>query len=175
VAGARLRIAPAGIGRQKNVLPWVVPLGLLGAWGERKIRERILGPAAAVPATGLARTFGDMMRAIRQHVNPRMETLPRLDDASLAALGMPLLTILGGKDVMLDSADTNRRLERALPCAEIELRPDARHHPGECTREVLDFLVRSAEPSGLGERAGSARERQGAARASCASHLGDVA
>lgn len=143
-------IAPGGIGRQKNILPWVVPLRLLGPWGKRKIRERILGPAGQVPATGPARTFGEMMQAISQHVNPRMDRLPCLDDASLAALGhMPLLAILGGRDVMLDSLDTRRRLERTLPRAHIELRPEARHHPGACTREVLDFLVRSAGASDL--------------------------
>jgi pimeloyl-ACP methyl ester carboxylesterase len=40
-------IVPGGIGPQRNVLYWSVPLLLLGKWGRKKVAERILGPAPA--------------------------------------------------------------------------------------------------------------------------------
>lgn len=40
-------------------------------------------------------------------------------DAQLTALDMPILAIVGGRDVLLDSADTRARLQRNVPHAEI--------------------------------------------------------
>jgi pimeloyl-ACP methyl ester carboxylesterase len=45
-ASALALICPAGIGRQKNFLLAAAPYLLLGAWGKRKIVEKVFGPAA---------------------------------------------------------------------------------------------------------------------------------
>jgi len=133
-------IAPGGIGRQRNILPWVLPLQLLGSFGKRKIRQRILGSLPDPPATGPGRTFAEMMRAISQHTRPRLETLPLLSDAALGSIAVPLLVVLGGRDVLLDSNQTYARVRALLPHARVDYRPTARHHPGDFSTEVLQFL-----------------------------------
>lgn len=120
-------ICPAGIGAQKNFLAKALPLMLLGPWGQRKVMEMVFGPRPdAVPEA--ARPFSELMGAIGRAYRPRPVRIPRLTDAALAALPMPILCIVGGKDVMLDSADTRARLSRARPDADIRWLPEARHY-----------------------------------------------
>jgi len=132
-------ICPAGIGRQKNFLLRTAPLMLLGPWGMRKVREMVFGPApAALPE--VVRPLMDLMGAIGQEFRPRVVKIPRLSDADLAALDMPVLAIVGGRDVLIDSAGTRDRLTRLAPRAEVIYLPDARHFiPGQ-TGVVMAFL-----------------------------------
>jgi len=132
-------ICPAGIGRQKNFLLRTAPLMLLGPWGMRKVREMVFGPApAALP--DVVRPLMDLMGAIGQEFRPRVVKIPRLSDADLAALDMPVLAIVGGRDVLIDSAGTRDRLTRLAPRAEVIYLPDARHFiPGQ-TGVVMAFL-----------------------------------
>jgi len=121
-------LCPGGVGKQRNVLLWIVPLLLLGAWGRRKIMERMAGsaaPAGEVPPA--ARAFGDFMDLIFRNYRPRTEALPGFSDAALQRLTMPVLTILGAKDVMIDSAGTRARLAGNVAGAEIVWLPDAGH------------------------------------------------
>jgi pimeloyl-ACP methyl ester carboxylesterase len=55
---------------------------------------------------------------------------------------MPVLAIVGARDAMLDSADTARRLSRAVPHAQISLLPDVGHFIPNQTKPILDFLLR---------------------------------
>lgn len=133
-------ICPAGIGRQKNFLLRAAPLLLLGSWGRRRMRDLVLGPAAAEPPEAL-RPFTKLMEAIGDSIRPRIENIPRLSDAELAQLSMPLLAILGGRDVLLDSAHTRNRLQECVPHAEVRFLPEARHFiPGQ-SEAVLRFLA----------------------------------
>ena len=69
--------------------------------------------------------------------------IPRLSDADLARVTAPMLVIVGGQDVLLDSEDTRRRLERWTPSAEVVFLPEARHAiPGQTAR-ILAFLQAS--------------------------------
>lgn len=54
---------------------------------------------------------------------------------------MPVLAIVGARDVMLDSAGTKRRLERTVPNAEIAMLPDAGHVITGQADRVVKFLV----------------------------------
>ncbi len=140
---ARLALlCPAGIGRQKNFLAVALPLMLLGPWGMAKVRELVFGPAPKDPPAS-ARPFMALMGAINSAIRPRVVKIPTLPDAALAALPSPVLVIVGGRDVMIDSADTRRRLQRAKPDAEIVFLPDARHFiPGQA-ETILAFLRRA--------------------------------
>lgn len=53
---------------------------------------------------------------------------------------MPVMAILGGQDVLIDSDDTRRRLDRNIPHAEVRYLPEAGHFiPGQ-TAAILEFL-----------------------------------
>ncbi len=58
---------------------------------------------------------------------------------------MPVMAILGGKDVLLDSAETKQRLERNVPHAEIRYFPEAGHFiPAPDALPILEFLLTRA-------------------------------
>jgi pimeloyl-ACP methyl ester carboxylesterase len=80
------------------------------------------------------------MRQIGRAIRPRIVRIPRLSDADLARLKAPMLVIVGGRDVLLDSEDTRRRLAKWAPHAEVVFLPEARHLiPGQAAR-ILAFL-----------------------------------
>jgi pimeloyl-ACP methyl ester carboxylesterase len=135
-------LCPAGVGGQKNFLLKALPLLLLGSWGARRMRQMVLGraPAELSPAQ---RQMADFTSLIFTHFRPRIVNIPIFGDDALMRLTMPVLAILGGKDVLLDSADTMRRLKKAVPHAGIVYLPGARHYiPGQ-TATILDFLRRA--------------------------------
>jgi len=137
-------ICPAGVGRQKSgILIRVMVLRMLGAWGRRRMRESILGrvPPDAPPAV---RGFVEFIALIHQHFRPRVERIPRFSDQGLQRLRMPLLAILGGRDVLIDSADTRHRLERGVPHALIRFLPDAGHAVTGQSTPILEFLHATA-------------------------------
>jgi len=70
--------------------------------------------------------------------------LPIFSDDALKRLTMPVMAILGGQDVLIDSDETQRRLERNVRHAEIRYLPEAGHFiPGQ-TRPILEFLRKVA-------------------------------
>ena len=139
--GALALICPAGIGRQKNFLLKVWPLLLLGSWGQRKIREMAFGPAPETISSDM-RLFGDLMETIGRVVRPRVVSIPQLTDAEIQKLAAPILAIIGGRDVLIDSNDTRARLKKDAPHAEICFLDDGYHFlPGQTAR-VMDFLMR---------------------------------
>jgi pimeloyl-ACP methyl ester carboxylesterase len=135
-------ICPAGIGRQKNFLLKALPLLLLGPWGRRKMRELVFGPAPqALPEHVLP--LAQLMECVGRAIKPRVVSIPQLTDAELSRLGMPILAIIGGRDVLLDSRDTRERLQRSAPQAEICFIEAGYHFLPDQTSRVMDFLVRS--------------------------------
>lgn len=133
-------LCPGGIGRQKNFLLKAFPLLFLGSWGRRRMAEMVLGRAPENP-TSAEREMGDYVSLIFRHFRPRLERLPRIGDAALARLTMPVLAILGGKDVLLDSADTRRRLETHAPRPEILFLPEEGHLLRGQTATIAAFLA----------------------------------
>ena len=102
-------LCPAGVGKQKNFLLKAAPLMLLGPWGARKVREMVFGPAPGeLPA--IVRPLADLMALIGRSFKPRVVKIPRLSDDELGRLSIPMLVIIGGKDVLIDSADTRTGL-----------------------------------------------------------------
>jgi pimeloyl-ACP methyl ester carboxylesterase len=132
-------ICPAGVGRQKNFLLKAAPLMLLGPWGMRKAREMVFGPAPKV-LPEVVRPLMELMTLIGQEYRPRVVRIPTLGDAALAAIAVPLLAIVGGRDVLIDSDQTRERLSRLVPKARVHYLPDARHFiPGQAG-SVMAFL-----------------------------------
>lgn len=138
---------PAGIGRQKNLLLKVLPLLLLGSWGKRRIWELVFGPAPEITPDEM-RPLADLMNAVGRGVKPRVVRIPRLTDAELGELAMPILATVGGRDVLLDSDDTRKRLQRFVPRAEICFIEDGYHFLPAQTSRIMDFLERNAPPAG---------------------------
>lgn len=127
---------PGGLGRQK--MGWVLPVLLLrpfGAWGMR----RSLSIAAGLDGPRV-RPFLDYMTVIHRHFRPRTQRLPIFPDDALAALTMPVLVIVGERDAMLDSRDTVRRLNQAVPHAVTTLLPGVGHSIVGQAEPILQFL-----------------------------------
>ena len=133
-------LCPAGIGRQKNFLLKAAPLLLLGPWGRRKFREFVFGPSRGEVPPAL-KPFTYLMGLIGRTIRPRIVRIPRLSDAELERLTMPMLVIVGGKDVIIDSEDTRRRLAKSAPHAGVVYLPDARHAIFGQSQRVLEFLL----------------------------------
>ncbi len=140
-------MCPAGVGRQKIGFVFkTIPLRMLGAWGRRKAAELILGRAPANPSPE-AQYFVRLMSLIHKTFRPRMVKLPVFSDTALQRLTMPVLAILGGKDVLMDSAETKRRLERNVPQVEIHYFPEEGHFIRNQTAPILEFLLTKAAVS----------------------------
>jgi pimeloyl-ACP methyl ester carboxylesterase len=135
-------LCPAGVGAQKNFLLSVFPLLFMGAWGQRKIREMVFGPPGGEPPARVRR-LSTFLVLLLAHARRRNIKIPVLSDDALARLTMPLLAILGGKDVLLDSAGTRDRLARHVPHAEIIYLPDAPHALRNQTAPIHAFLQRT--------------------------------
>lgn len=136
-------ICPAGIGRQKNFLLKVLPLLLLGQWGKRRMWELVFGPAPKTPPDEM-QPLADLMETVGRAARPRVVRIPQLTDAQLGGLDMPILAIVGGRDVLLDSRDTRDRLHRAAPHAEICFIEEGYHFLPDLTARIMDFLERNA-------------------------------
>jgi pimeloyl-ACP methyl ester carboxylesterase len=136
-------LCPGGIGRQKlGIVFATIALRMCGAWGRRKLQERILGRPPADPSPPV-KAFMNFVALSHRHFRPRMLRLPIFSDDALGRLNMPVLAIVGAKDVLLDSAETKRRLERNVQQAEVVYLPEAGHFiPGQTPR-VLEFLQKT--------------------------------
>ena len=139
-------LCPGGVGKQKNFLLKALPLLFLGAWGRRKMFELVFGRRSSAPSPE-AQAFGDFISLIFAHFRPRRDKLPVFSDGALEKLTMPVLVILGGKDVLLDSQDSRRRLAKTVPHAEVDFLPDAGHVLLGHTARILSFLLRAGKSS----------------------------
>ena len=133
-------IAPAGICRTKNVLFRFLPLFFMGEWGKQKMREAVTGKLFVDNAPGAVafRAFFDL---IADEFRPRMERLPMLSDAQVSGLDFPVLAIVGGKDVLLNTDDTRDRLRALAPQANVDYRPAARHYIAGTEKDIVPFLL----------------------------------
>jgi len=139
-------LCPGGVGRHKNVLIWALPLLLMGSWGRQKIMARMAGGAPPPAASPEVKAYGEFMDLIFANFRPRTEVLPPFSDAELARLTMPLLAILGAKDVMIDSDGTRERLTRNVPNAEVVWLPDAGHLLIGHAAAIDGFLAKALVP-----------------------------
>ncbi|WP_046468084.1 alpha/beta fold hydrolase [Allosalinactinospora lopnorensis] len=129
-------LCPGGLGRQKT--GWMAKALLLrpfGRWGLRRSARIVTGldaPQARPVLDHLVLTF--------THFKPRTQRLPVFTDDALRRLTMPVLVIIGGRDAMLDSEDTARRMRQCVPHATVALLPEVGHSILDQTDSVLAFL-----------------------------------
>lgn len=134
-------LCPGGIGRQKVGIVFATLLSrMFGQRGKRWIMQRILGRAPLDPRPRV-KAFLDFVVLIHRHFRPRMVKLPVFSDGALAGLRAPLLAIVGERDVLLDSAQTKRRLDKLVPGAQVICLPEAGHLITGQTTRVLKFLA----------------------------------
>ncbi len=77
---------------------------------------------------------------IFRHFRPRRGRIPRFGDDALRRLTMPVLLVVGGGDGLLDSSESQRRLEHSARRLTVRYLPEAGHLlPGQ-TQPILDFL-----------------------------------
>jgi pimeloyl-ACP methyl ester carboxylesterase len=133
-------LCPGGVGRQKlGIVFETMILRAFGKWGKRKLTHRVLGRPPADPPPAV-RAFIEFFALIHANFRPRMVKLPVFSDAALRSVKAPLLAIVGGRDVLLDSGETKRRLEENALNAKVMLLPQAGHLiPGQ-TPKLLEFL-----------------------------------
>ncbi|GII31539.1 alpha/beta fold hydrolase [Planotetraspora mira] len=127
-------LCPGGIGRQKyGVLVAALLLAPFGRRGRRALMRFALGarpPAEPHQEPEGARALADFVMLIA----------PVFGDDLLRRLTKPVLVIVGGRDTMLDSYGTRRRMARNVPQATVDLLPEAGHLlRGQATR-ILEFL-----------------------------------
>lgn len=141
-------LCPGGIGRQKiGIVFATLLLRMFRAWGKQKLMEKILGRAPANP-TPPVRAFIDFVALIHRHFRPRIMKLPVFSNDALANLKAPILAIVGGRDVLLDSRQTKQRLEQFSPDAQVVYLPDAGHLISGQTERILEFLRSEGPVSG---------------------------
>ncbi|TNF37398.1 MAG: alpha/beta fold hydrolase [Deltaproteobacteria bacterium] len=138
-------LCPGGVGPQRPSFPFkVLPLMLLGPWGQRKARELVLGTATPVPTTPEEIRLGLFLLLVIKSARPRFVKLPIFSDAALSALTLPTLVFLGGRDVLFDSPATRRRFEAHMPHADVRWLPDVGHYITGQTEPIHTFLTRAA-------------------------------
>lgn len=132
-------LCPAGVGAQKNLLLKVLPLLFLGEWGRKKIGEMVFGrPPTDLPPS--VQALVDYVGVINAATRARPTRIPTFADAALARLTMPVLAIVGGRDVLIDSEGSRDRLQAHAPGTRVIYLPQARHViPGQ-TAVIHDFL-----------------------------------
>jgi pimeloyl-ACP methyl ester carboxylesterase len=138
---ARLALmAPGGIGRQKwGILVVAILLRPFGRRGLMIVIRRALGiPASSAPAGPQATAIGDFTVLVHRHFRPRLDRLPPFSTQALAAIDAPVLTIVGGRDTMVDSHQTRQKLEQAGKS--VRLLPQAGHLLPDQTQPILEFL-----------------------------------
>lgn len=139
-------MCPAGVGRQRvGFLFKVLPLLLLGEWGRRRALAVVMGRGfKLMPRDGSderdVHAVMSLFALVQKHFRSRMDPLPLFGDDALQKLCMPVLTLVGSEDVLLDSSETRQRLERNVRHAQVRYLEGAGHGLPDQTAEILRFL-----------------------------------
>lgn len=132
-------LCPSGIGPQKAFLWKALPWLLLGRRGVARVRAMVMGAEPENPPP-LVKRLLDFLQRIRATVRPRPMRLPIMSDEALSALPMPLLVIVGDRDVMLDSRATRRRVMALVPRGQVHFVEEGRHYLPSQAGTILRFL-----------------------------------
>jgi pimeloyl-ACP methyl ester carboxylesterase len=133
-------LCPGGIGRQKVGIVFLSLLSrLFGKAGRRRLMERALGKAPIHPTPAMQAVI-DFYVLTQRNFKQRMVKFPAFSDTALRGLKIPVLAIVGGRDMLFVSAQTKRRLEKFAPNARVKYLPDAGHLITGQIGEILEFL-----------------------------------
>jgi len=135
-------LSPGGIGRQRaSFLFRMLPLLLCGARGRRRALEITNGSMQPGLENGRAE-YLEFLGLVQQEHRRRMDRLPTFSDARLRRLTMPVLALVGERDVILNSNETCRRLKTLVPTARVVVVPGAGHAVPHDAGAVLEFIRR---------------------------------
>ncbi len=127
-------LGPMGVARVRpSFMFTTMPLLLSGEWGRQRALRKIVVNTAPFPDQYL-------LSLIQTHFQARMTPIPVLTDEALKALSMPVLAIVGDKDVIVNSQETERRLNGAAADARVLRLPGAGHRIFGHADEVIGFL-----------------------------------
>ncbi|WP_067829512.1 alpha/beta fold hydrolase [Nocardia inohanensis] len=130
-------LCPGGIGGQRY--GWMFKAILPRLFGRHDPR-RSAGVVTGLTGPELESILDDVVLTF-EHFKPRTERLPRFTDDQLASLSMPVLAIVGDRDVMFDSAETARRITKFVPNHTMRVLPGVGHAVLGQTETVLEFLT----------------------------------
>lgn len=129
---------PGGVGRQKVAfLLGAMLLLLLGSRGRNYALSLALGANRETTPSEVTHYMGAIFKEFR----PRRERLPIFSDQRLKRLTMPVLLIVGGRDAILDSKGTLKRMTRCVPNLTAKYLPDVGHLIMGQTQTIFDFLT----------------------------------
>jgi pimeloyl-ACP methyl ester carboxylesterase len=136
-------LAPAGVARMRyRYLLKVVPRFLMGPRGRRQVLDFTMGiPRDTLSAESEA--FLSFFELVLDHFVQRTKPLPVFDDEALRTLALPVMAVVGGRDVVFRSEVIQRRLEQCARNVRVHYLPAAGHGLGDQTSTVLDFLLES--------------------------------
>jgi pimeloyl-ACP methyl ester carboxylesterase len=146
-------LAPGGIVYIRiGAMLRAAPFLLLGSWGHRKALDVNMG-FSADDLRSETHNFPKLFSLVQSGFVARMQLLPRLTDAALKTLTMPILAAFGGKDALFDSYAAKQRLATCVPQAETILFPEEGHGLHDLTLEIKRFLnSRAAEQTHAASR-----------------------
>src|SRR5207248_1862025 len=130
-------LSPSGIGRTHELT--MVRLGLLRTCGHAEAaRSFAIVAGRKMPAA--------LMNAMTvfTHFRPRLERIPIRTDEELAALRMPVLAVVGGRDALLRSGETRDRLTPLVPGARVAYLEQEGHILPPQATAIADFLAADA-------------------------------
>ena len=137
-------LAPGGIGRiRPGFMLRAAPLLFLGPWGHRKALSFDMG-LSEQPRVAEDAAFFDLFNAVRSGFRARMQPIPSFSDRDLRALDIPVLAVVGDRDLIMDSRETQRRIKANIRKGEVLMLPDAGHGLVNSTAMIHSFLSRSA-------------------------------
>ena len=131
-------LSPSGIGRTHQLT--MVRLGLLRMCGTRGLRRSF----AIVAGREMPAVLMNVMTTVFTHFRPRLERIPIRTDEELAALRMPVLAVVGGRDALLRSSETRDRLTRLVPGARVAYLEQEGHILPPQATAIADFLAADA-------------------------------
>jgi pimeloyl-ACP methyl ester carboxylesterase len=100
-------------------------------------------PSEEMSAEGKA--FVDLFMLAQRHYVARTKPIPTFSDSMLRTVTMPVMAIVGGKDAILDSNETKRRLEACVPRVQVKYLSEAGHGLVDSTSSVLEFLLAATD------------------------------
>jgi pimeloyl-ACP methyl ester carboxylesterase len=134
-AGPMALLCPSGLARPRpSLIPRAIAASLAGERGMRAFSRALYG-RLPVPEGAL-----EAGMAFASHARPRYETPRLLSDEEIGRIESPILLVVGGRDIMLDSRRGAARLARLQAGAVIRLVSEAGHVLMGFGGEISAFL-----------------------------------
>jgi len=132
-------LCPSGVSPQKKSFIFrAVVHSLLGEKGIDKLYYKINGNQP-IPEEMLK-----YQKLIGKSFNYRKETIPLFSDNELKLLTIPTALFVGGKDIMLHSNKTAKRLGDLLPYVKVNILPEAGHSNVNDVSNIMTWLKLSS-------------------------------